>query len=570
MGTSGQLPESALDETIARTIELGELAQRVEQAARTIVPASEPAVRFEAPRRPEFGDFATNVAFSLAKAARRPPQEIAQAIVSAILVDPQVRASLAEANAVAGFINFRCSPAFWQRVVSRILALGPAYGRRPSTGERISLEFGSANPTGPLVVVQGRALSIGSTLANALRFAGRQVITEWIINDAGSQLDTLGRSLYARYRQLWEATYPFPEDGYPGEYLIPIAESIRARDGERWITSAEAEWLPYFSQVGRDTIVAAQQAVCERFGATFDLWQSERELHESGAVKAGIEALAARGLIYEQDGAILVKTTEFGDDKDRVIVRSDGRPTYFAGDVAYHYAKFARADRVIDVMGPDHHGYIPRLQAIASAFGRQGRLDVLIAQQITLMRGNELVPMSKRAGNILTLAEIIDEVGVDAARFFFVMLSPEQPLTFDLALAKRQTEENPVFYVQYGHARIASLVRRARERFGDGFVERARRGEGLARLDHPAELALIRRLADLGDVVEGAAKALAPHRLTKYARDVAADFHQFYSACVVLGEDEELSLARLGLAVATQTVLAQVLGLLGVSAPESM
>ena len=405
---------------------------------------------------------------------------------------------------------------------------------------------------------------------NALRFAGYDVFTEWIINDAGSQLETLGRSLYARYRQLWDPGFPFPDDGYPGEYLIPIAQAIRERDGDRWVESPEFDWLPAFSKAGRDAIVAEQQAVCARFRAAFDLWQSERELHDSGAVQAGIEALTARGLTYEQDGALMVRTTEFGDDKDRVIVRSDGRPTYYAADVAYHYAKFTRVGRVVDVMGPDHHGYISRLQAIASAFGYRGRLDVLIVQQITLMRGNEPVAMSKRAGNIVTLDEIIDEVGVDAARFFFVMLSPDQPLTFDLALAKKQSEDNPVFYVQYGHARIASLLRRATERHGAEFVERARRGEGIERLEHPAELALIRRLTELGDVVEGAAKALAPHRLTKYAREVAADFHQFYTACIVLGEDAELSVARLGLAVASQTILAQVLRILGVSAPDSM
>ncbi len=552
------------------TTELDKLARSVEKAAREEVPGSDPTVRFEAPRRPEFGDFATNVAFTSAKIARRPPQEIADKIVTRLNDDPAVRALQVVGTSLGGFINIRMSPAYWQRALAQILADGPTYGRRAPAGKRISLEFGSANPTGPLVVVQGRALSIGSTLANALRFAGHDVFTEWIINDSGSQLDTLGRSLYARYRQLWEPSFPFPEDGYPGEYLIPVAESIRARDDDAWIDAGESDWLPYFAKTGRNAIVAEQQAVCARFGATFDLWQSERELHDSGAVQAGIDALAARGLTYEQDGALMVRTTAFNDDKDRVIVRSDGRPTYYAADVAYHYAKFSRGDRVIDVLGPDHHGYISRLRAIAAAFGYEGALDVLIAQQITLMRGDELVSMSKRAGNIVTLAEIIDEVGVDAARFFFVMLSPEQPHTFDLALAKKQSDDNPVFYVQYGHARIASLVRRALERHGAAFVERARKGEGLARLDHPAELALIRRLAELGDVVEGAANALAPHRLTKYARDVAAEFHQFYTVCIVLGDDEALSVARLGLAIAAQTVLAQVLGLIGVSSPESM
>lgn len=549
--------------TTKRLLELDELGRIVESI-------SGAPVRFEAPRRAEFGDYATNVAFGLAKAARKPPQEIASGIVARLLAEPAAGETLAGASAVAGFVNLRLTPAYWQREAARILERGPAYGQRPRLGERISVEFGSANPTGPLVVVQGRALSIGSTLVNALRFAGYDVFTEWIINDAGSQLDTLGRSLYARYRQLWDEAFPFPEDGYPGEYLIPIAQALRERDGERWIACEESEWLEYFSKTARDAIVAEQQAVCARFGAVYDLWQSEREMHDAGDVGAGIEALTARGLTYEQDGALLVRTTRFGDDKDRVIVRSDGRPTYYAADVAYHYAKFARAERVIDVMGPDHHGYIPRLKAIAGAFGYEGKLDVLIAQQITLLRGDEVVSMSKRAGNIVTLAEIIDEVGTDAARFFFVMLSPEQPLTFDLELAKKQSDDNPVYYVQYGHARIASLVRRARERRDEPFVAAARAGTGLERLDHPAELALIRRLAELGEVVEGAARALAPHRLTKYAREVAADFHQFYGACVVLSDDRDLSIARLGLSIATQTVLARVLGLIGVSAPDTM
>jgi arginyl-tRNA synthetase len=551
------------------TIDLDELAQKIEQAAQELVPGSEPTVRFEAPRNPEHGHFATNVAFGLAKAARRAPKDLADGIVERLLADSAVTAWTQPASA-AGFINFTYTSGYLHQVLKRILAEGEEYGKRASSGERISLEFGSANPTGPLVVVQGRALSIGSTLTNALRFAGSDVFTEWIINDAGSQLETLGRSLYARYRELWDPGFPLPDEGYPGEYLIPIARAIGDRDGDRWIAAPESDWLEYFSKTGRDAIVAEQQAVCERFRAVFDLWQSEREMHDSGAVGAGIEALAARGLTYEEDGALMVRTTEFGDDKDRVIVRSDGRPTYYAADVAYHYAKFTRAGRVIDVMGPDHHGYISRLQAIASAFGFQGKLDVLIAQQITLMRGNEPVAMSKRAGNIVTLDEIIDEVGVDAARFFFVMLSPDQPLTFDLALAKKQSEDNPVFYVQYGHARIASLLRRAVERRGQGFVERAQSGDAVARLVEPAEIALIRRLAELGEVVEGAARALAPHRLTKYARDVATDFHQFYSACIVLSEDEELSVARLGLAIACRTILAQVLRIVGVSAPESM
>ena len=550
-------------------LSLDELAARFTAAAAALAPGSAPVVAFEAPRHAAFGDVATNVAFALAKVAQTAPQTLATAIIERALNDAAVRSTVADANARAGFINLRLVPAFWQSTIAAVLRAGPAYGRGEPCDERISLEFGSANPTGPLLVVQGRTLSIGDTLAKTLRFAGYQVYTEWLINDAGSQLEALARSLYARYRQLWEPSFPLPADGYPGDYLIPIAQRVRAADGERWRAAAETDWLPYFSQFGRDENVREQQQVAARFGVTMDLWQSEASLHESGAIAAGIERLTARDLTYEHDGALWVRTTASGDDKDRVAIRSDGRPAYFAGDIAYHYDKLQRADRVIDILGPDHHGFIARLNALADAYGRRGAIEVLIAQQITLKRGDQIVSMSKRAGNIVTLADIIDDVGVDAARFFFVMLSVEQPLTFDLALAKEQSNDNPVYYVQYGHARIASVLRRAAERDA-ALITAARAGEHLDRIGAPSELALARRLAEFGSVVAGVARSRAPHRLPKYARDVAADFHQFYSDHVILGDDRDLTVARLALAIAAQTVLAKALELCGVSAPESM
>ena len=561
-----------MNPTTSELLTLDGVAHHIEQAARELYPASEPVVAFESPRRAEFGDVATNVAFTLAKAARRPPQEIAHAIVARAFGDASATgATVANAEPVAGFINLRLTPAFWQAALSDLLRDGADYGRPARSGQRISLEFGSANPTGPLVLVQGRTMSIGSTLAAALAFAGDDVFTEWIINDAGSQIETLARSLYARYRQETQPSYPFPPNGYPGTYLLPIAHQIRERDGDRWEHVPESEWLPFFGAFGRDVIVEQQMKTVERFGVHYDLWQSEKALHDAGLVDAGIAALEQRGLIYVEDGATMVRTSQFGDDKDHVIVRSDGRPAYYAADVAYHYQKLQRADRALLILGPDHHGYVGRLASIAAAFDRPGAIEVLIAQQITLMRGNEVVSMSKRAGDILELDEIIDEVGVDAARFFFVMLSPEQPLTFDLALAKKQSNDNPVFYVQYGHARIASVVRRARERAdGELLLARARKGETLDRLVEPSALALIRRLSAYGSTVVGAARARAPHRLPKFARDVAADFHAFYDECRILGEDADTSAARLALALATQTILASVLAMCGVSAPERL
>ncbi len=536
--------------------------------ARDYPAADSVSVAFEAPRRPEFGDFATNVAFSLAKSARRSPADVASALIAKLRdEDPSVAALFSSIEPVAGFINVRLAPAVWHALVAKISIEGHSFGRSLPNGKRISLEFGSANPTGPLVVVQGRTLSIGDALARSFQYCGYDVFTEWIINDAGSQMETLGRSIYARYMQRYDPAFPFPEDGYPGEYLIPIADAIAQRDGERW-RDASSPPIEMFAAFGRDAIVAEQHATAQRFGVHYDLWQSEKDLRRSGRMQEDLDKLRAVNLIYESDGAQYFRTSEFGDDKDRVIVRSDGSPTYFAPDIAYHYEKLSRSDRTIDILGPDHHGYIGRLKAAAAAMGFPGQLDILIAQQITLMRGGEQVSMSKRAGNIVTLDDILDEVGVDAARFFFTMLATDSPLTFDLKLAVDQSNENPVYYVQYGHARIASVLRRA----DAADVEGARDASlaSLASLVDPSEFALARRLAELPRVVGGVVEYLAPHRLAKYAREVATEFHQFYTACTILVEERELRLARLALCIATKSVLASVLELLGVSAPESM
>ena len=550
------LPDDALDA----------FARAVESIVARAYPDALPAVTFEAPRRPEFGDFATNIAFTLAKAARRSPNDVANVLIEKLRSEwPDVSARFSSIDAVAGFINVRLAPAVWQASIVRILRDGANFGRALPSGKRISLEFGSANPTGPLVVVQGRTLSIGDALVRAFRYCGYDVFVEWIINDAGSQMETLGRSLFARYMQHYDPAYALPGDGYPGEYLVPIAEAIVERDGEKWRNLPEAP-IAQFAQIGRDAILAEQRATAERFGVHYDLWQSEKELRASGRMDEDLDKLRAMGLIYEADGAQYFRTSEFGDDKDRVIIRSDGSPTYFAPDIAYHFEKLSRADRAIDILGPDHHGYIGRLKAAAAAMGFPGKLDILIAQQITLMRGGEQVSMSKREGNIITLDEILDEVGVDAARFFFTMLATDSPLTFDLKLAVEQSSDNPVYYVQYGHARIASVLRRA----DPADVEATRREPALQALTHDAEIALARRLAELPRVVHGVVDNLAPHRLTKYARDVATEFHQFYTECTILVDERELRLARLALCVATKSVLAEVLELIGISAPEAM
>ena len=558
--TSPEAP-GALDDALRA------FARQLTDAAAALYPqAPPPSVAFEAPRRPEFGDFATNAAFALAKPARRAPQEIATALVAEIARRaPELSQTFSAIEPLAGFINLRVATPLWHAALAQIRSEGDAFGGRPSNGIRVSLEFGSANPTGPLVVVQGRSMSIGATLANAMRLRGYDVFVEWIINDAGGQLDSLGRSVYARYRQLFDPAYPLPENGYPGEYLVPIAQEIQRRDGDRWVAAAEEAWLPYFSQAGRDDLVAQQRRTAERFGVKYDKWQSERELHESGKVREGIERLRELGLTYESEGALFFRATQFGDDKDRVLLRSDGRPTYFCMDVAYHYQKLKQSDRVVDILGPDHHGYIERLRGMASALGYPGRLEVHIAQQVALMRGGEQIGMSKRSGEIVALDEIIDEVGVDAARFFFIALATESPLTFDLKLAVEKESENPVYYVQYGHARIASVLKRALAED----VEAAR-SASLGALVDPAEIALVRRLSEFPRVVAGIVEHLAPHRLARYARDVASEFHQFYTECKILAEDRDVRLARLALCVASKSVLAHALALAGVTAPDSM
>ncbi|HXM18225.1 MAG TPA: arginine--tRNA ligase [Candidatus Tumulicola sp.] len=534
-------------------------------------PGSTPTVALSPARDPAHGDFATAAALAAGKLWKRNPLEVAQSVIASGV---KGLTGVATIDVKApGFINLRMAPAFWGDVVAEIVALGAAYGKSDAlkSDGPILLEFVSANPTGPLNVVQGRSSSIGATLAACLRFGGATVSTETYVNDAGTQLDLLADTLFARYATLCGVPTPLPEDGYQGDYLVDAAERLRARDGDKWLHAPIEERRRTLRTFGRDTIVDQQRADLEYFRVRFDRWFSEASLHESGAVDDVLEDLKRRGVTYEQEGALWLRSTQFGDDKDRVLRRSDGRPTYIASDAAYHRDKLARGNkRLIDIWGPDHHGYITRLNAIVSALGAPGSLEVLTAQQVTLKRAGEVVAMSKRAGNIVTLREVLDEVGVDAARFFFCMRALESPLVFDLGLAVAQSADNPVYYVQYGHARIASILRKAAETGREALLERAQASRDIAKLAQPSELALVRRLADFPRTVVDAAKARAPHRLAEYARDVATDFHGFYTECIVLSDDEALTSARLSLCIATRTIIASALDLLGVLAPEKM
>jgi arginyl-tRNA synthetase len=550
-----------------------ELHERLVGAAATLgaEPSTAPPVTLPPTRDPAHGDFATPVALAAAKQWKRKPMEIAEAIVRQGLTGLTGVAALEAA--APGFVNIRMSPGFWCGVVADVLQRGDDYGRSDALAGAgpVLIEFTSANPTGPLNVVQGRSGSLGASLVEMFRFAGAVTASETYVNDAGAQIDTLAQSLYSRYAALCGVDVPMPEDGYSGDYLIEIARELMEHDGDAWLTADPATRVRALGRFARDRIVEQQRADMERFGVHFDTWFSEATLHDSGAIDDAVDDLRARGYAYESEGALWLRSTAFGDDRDRVLRRSDGRPTYLAADAAYHRDKLRRGFRyLLNILGPDHHGYIARLKAIVAALGSPGIVEVLLAQQVTLKRGDQVVSMSKRAGNIVTLAEVMDEVGVDAARFFFIDRAPESHLVFDLALAVEHSQKNPVYYVQYGHARIASILRRAAETGRVALLERARRAADVARLSHPAEIALIRRLGDFERTVVDAADDRAPHRVAEYARNVAGDFHAFYTDCVVLGDDEIESSARLSLCIAAKTVLASSLRLLGVSAPDQM
>ena len=549
------------------------LQARLADAARAfgVDASSAPVLTLPPARDPSHGDFATAAALAAGKLWKRNPMEVAAAIAGDGSDGFAQVASIQAAR--PGFVNVRMAPAFWSGVVAEVLERGDDYGRSDALADLgpVLIEFTSTNPTGPLNVVQGRSGSLGSSLVEMFRFAGATTSAETYVNDAGSQLDTLADSLYARYASLFGVDVQFPENGYTGDYLVDIARALRERDGDQWLHEDPEKRRRVLGTYARDIIVEQQRADMERFGVHFDAWFSEATLHAAGAIADVVSDLQARGHAYESEGAIWLRSTEYGDDRDRVLRRSDGRPTYLAADAAYHRGKLRRGFRfLIDILGPDHHGYIARLKAVVASLGAPGGLEVLLAQQVTLKRGDAVVAMSKRAGNTITLAEVMDEVGVDAARFFFIERAPESHLVFDLALAVEQSQKNPVYYVQYGHARIASILRKAAESGRAALIDRAREGADIALLVHPTEIALVRRIGDLERTVVDAANDRAPHRVAEYARSVAADFHAFYTDCIVLGDDDALSSARLSLSIAAKTVLASSLRLLGVSAPDSM
>ncbi len=524
-----------------------------------------PEVRVERPKSREHGDYATNVALALAKAAGIPPRDLGTLLAERLALEPGIASAEV---AGPGFVNIRLDSAAQGLVARTAVEAGPAWGHGDSLrGRRVNVEFISANPTGPIHLGHTRWAAVGDALARVLAAAGAEVETEFYINDRGVQMDKFGASVMAAAHGR-----PVPEDGYHGGYILDLAAAISiARPG---ITELpEDEQLVAFREAAYALQLKQQQQVLELFRTHFDLWFSERSLHESGAVERGMATLRAQGHVYEEGGAVWLRTTDFGDDKDRVLIKADGEYTYFASDTAYYVDKRARGfDMNIYLLGADHHGYVNRLRAVAACAGddMDDNVEVLIGQLVKITRGGEEVKLSKRAGTIVTLDDLVEEVGVDAARYTLARYPVDSPLTLDLEEITRATSENPVFYVQYAHARISSVLRNAAELGVDW------RGAEFdpALLDHERENNLLGMIAEFPRIVAGAAELREPHRVARYLEDLATAYHRFYDDCRVLPRsDEELApihIARLWLCAAARQTLANGLGLLGVSAPERM
>ncbi len=523
-------------------------------------------VQLEIPKNPEHGDFSTNLAMTLAKPERKAPRKIADVLVAALQGNP-----LCDKIEIAGpgFINFRLAASCWYGVLDQITAQGSNYGRSQiGAGTKIQVEFVSANPTGPLHIGHGRGAVVGDAVAAVLQAAGFEVQREYYINDAGNQISTLGRSILLRLRELQGETIEFPVDGYQAGYIAELAAKYRSEQGELSGVS-EAEAIESCARFGVAEVLTWIEADLRDFGIEFDHWYSEKSLYDRAMVDQELNKLKEKGLSFTEEGALWLRTTEFGDDKDRVLVKSDGSYTYFASDVAYHMEKFDRGfDRVIDVWGADHHGYIPRMKAMLAGLGHPPEdLEVLLIQMVNLLRDGKPYIMGKRSGNFITLKEVVGEVGRDACRFFFLMRRCDSQLDFDLELAKQQGSDNPVYYVQYAHARVCSINRNAAE----AGVKIPQSGEiDYSRLELTEELALVKQLARFPETVVSAALSYEPHRVIFYLQDLAAQFHSYYNRYRVLVDDPASSRARLYLVNSVRTVLANALHLLGLSAPERM
>lgn len=561
----------------------GGISRSIEQAIRTLVIAgelpgdvvgvlSDAPAPLEVPKDPKHGEFASPIAMAIAKRAGKPPREVASLIVRELMASGERTYVEAAEIAGPGFINFRLSRQWVSDSVALILSGGAKYGHCDfGRGERVMVEFVSANPVGPLNVVNARAAAVGDTLVRLLKAAGYDAASEFYVNDAGRQVEMLAESVYARYMELIGREYPFPEDGYRGEYVRDIAAVATEDPGiaARLLTMNADEARGFFREYALRHILDWQKRSLAQYEVHFDRWFSERELRATGAVEMMISEMEEAGHTYREEGALWFRSSEFGDDKDRVLVKSDGLYTYVAPDLAYHKDKLSRGfTKLIDILGPDHHGYEGRMQAGLKSFGYpDGTLEVLLLQLVTLVREGQPVKMSKRAGEFITMDDLLDEVPKDAARYFFIMRNTSSHLDFDLDLARAQSMDNPVWYIQYAHARCCSIFRQAE---AAGISGGAWAQADLTLLAEPGELDLVRKMAAFPDEVLSAAIERAPSRIAKYGLDVASVFHSFYNECRVISDDTALTVARLALVDAAKTVIANALNIMGIAAPERM
>ncbi|MFC4778979.1 arginine--tRNA ligase [Paenibacillus sp. GCM10023252] len=527
-----------------------------------------PVFVLEVPKDKTHGDLATNAAMQLTKLAKRNPRQIAEAIIENL----DLAAAFIQSADIAGpgFINFRMDRSYLYPVIGQVLEAGDDYGRvNAGGGQRVQMEFVSANPTGSLHLGHARGAAVGDALCNVLDFAGYEVTREYYINDAGKQVENLAKSIEARYKQAMGQDAEMPEDGYHGEDIIGFAKELLAQEGDRLLAMPEEERFAFLREFGLSRELDKIKRDLGLFRVEFDVWFSETSLYETGQVVKALDALKEKGQVFEHEGATWLSTTPYGDDKDRVLVKNDGSYTYLTPDIAYHMDKYGRGfDRMINIWGADHHGYIPRVKAAMAALGNDpAKLTVLIAQMVSLFQDGEKVKMSKRTGKAVTMQDLMEEVGVDAIRYFFTMRSMDSHLDFDMDLAISTSNENPVFYVQYAHARICSIIRQAAEQ---GINVPALNTIDFSKLTAEAEFDLLRKLGELPQEITDAAEQYAPHRLIRYVYELAAQLHSYYRAERVITEDAAQSGARLALLVAVRTVIANVLRLVGVSAPERM
>lgn len=518
-------------------------------------------VMLEIPNNPAMGNYASNIAMRLTKKVGKAPREVAQ-----IIVDELSDNSLIESIQVAGpgFINFFMKSDVLGSVINTILELGDNYGRSDAgQNQQILVEYVSANPTGQLHVGHARGAAWGDSLTRILAFAGYDVLREYYVNDLGNQITMLSHSLYARYKQALGHDAVLPEDGYHGADIVAIAQSVVERVGDAWLDKPESEWVPYFKELGIEFELERIKLDLNAFGVTFDSWVSEKSLYDEGRVEKTLEVLKEKGVTYELDGALWFKSTDFGDDKDRVLIKSDGSYTYLVPDIANHIYKLERGyTKLLNLWGGDHHGYIPRMVAALESLGYKDVLNVDIIQMVRLVENGQEVKMSKRTGNAVGLVDLVEDIGVDAARYFFVSRALQTPLDFDLGLARSRSNDNPVFYAQYAHARICSILRQA------GDVEKV---ETIDRLTHEKEVELLKYLNEFPGVIADAAKNRTVHKIPNYIQQLAAYFHSFYGAVKIMDDTQpELTNQRLNLLLATKITLKNALELIGVNAPEKM